>query len=145
MRQLPQVEGMSTYHQFADGGHLYGRTIVIPPGVAIVSKTHTRECFFVMLAGRLRVRTDTDEPITLEAGGTLVAPAGKRAVFAIPEFGPVVAFTVHRLDPATTDLDEVERQLVVPEETVDNYDFNNQLKNPALAQGPPTPYLEKNK
>jgi quercetin dioxygenase-like cupin family protein len=147
LRIVPQIEGMATFHQFADNGALYGRSIVIPPGVAIVSKTHARECFFVILTGRLRVRTDEGTLITLEAGGTFVAPPGKRAVFAIPEYGPVVAFSVHRLDPATTDLAEVERQLVVPDldksgESQDNYDFNNQLKDPALAYAP-APRLEK--
>ena len=147
LRERPQIEGMATFHQFADSGKLYGRSIVIPPGVAIISKTHARECFFVVLAGALRVRCDDGTLITLEAGGTFVAPAGKRAVYAIPEFGPVVAFSVHCLDPATTDLEEVEKQLVVPEfdssgKSKDNYDFSNQLKDPALAHAP-VPRLEK--
>lgn len=148
MRSMPQIEGMSTFHQFADEGRLYGRSIVIPPGVAIVSKKHARECFFVVLAGKLRVRNDNGQLIDLDAGGTFVAPAGKRAVYAIPEFGPVVAFSVHRLDPATTDLEEVEKQLVVPEldssgKSKSHYDFDNQLKDPALEFASALRRLEK--
>ena len=111
---MPQHSGFQTTHKFADG--MYVREMEIPARVAIVSKMHRKECLFFILRGDL---------------------SGRRAVCSA--FGCRV-MTVHRLDPYTEDLAEIEAQLVVPEQC-SNYDFDNQLKDPALA-APDLKFLE---
>ena len=134
LAQMPQHPGFETTHRFADG--MYSREIEIPPAVAIISKTHAKECFFILLSGDLTISTDTS--VThLEAGDVFLSPPGKRAVVSV---NGCRALTVHRLDPYTENLDEIEAQLVIPEDC-SNYDFDNQLKDPALA-APDDKFLE---
>jgi hypothetical protein len=140
LRKFPQLPELPTLHHFADG--LYSRTCEISPGGLVISKTHRKECLFIVLAGLLHVSTDSGVKAALYPASIFKAPAGKRAVFADPKYGPALITTVHRLDPYTEDLEEIERQLVVPEEG-DNYDFSNKLKDPALAFTP-APMLENN-
>lgn len=140
LRTFPQLPELPTLHHFADG--LYSRTCEISPGGLVISKTHRKECLFIVLAGLLHVSTDGGVRATLYPASIFKAPPGKRAVFADPKYGPALITTVHRLDPYTEDLEEIEKQLVVPEEG-DNYDFSNRLKNPELAFTP-APMLEKN-
>ena len=123
---LPQHPGFDTMHRFTDG--MYAREIAIPPMIAIVSKMHAKSCFFVMLEGDLTISSRAGVK-HLVAGDVTIAEAGKRAV--VSKNG-CRALTVHRLDPVTEDLNEIEAQLTVPEEC-SNYDMDNQLKDPALA------------
>lgn len=131
---MPQHPGFKTTHKFVDG--MYLREMEIPARVAIISKTHRKECLFFMLSGDLSV--NAGGVLThLKVGDMSIAPPGKRAVCSA--FGCRV-MTVHRLDPYTEDLEEIEAQLVVPEQC-SNYDFRNQLKDPALA-APDLKFLE---
>lgn len=112
---MPQVDNLETVHRFADG--IYSRQLSIPAGTTLVSKTHARECFFLVLSGELGVYRDDGalaERITGPAIFTM--PAGKRAVYAHTD---VVCMTMHRLDnPKTKDLEEVEAQVIIPEKTL---------------------------
>jgi len=131
---MPQHPGFQTTHKFADG--MYVREMEIPARIPIVSKMHRKECLFFILRGDLSINAN-GTLTKMVCGDFQIAPPGKRAVCSA--FGCRV-MTVHRLDPYTEDLEEIEAQLVVPEQC-SNYDFRNQLKDPALA-APDLKFLE---
>lgn len=119
MAALPQVE-LSTRHYFADG--LYCRELARPAGTTIVGKVHLREHLYMVLSGIVTV-IGVGTPQTLEAPAILVsAPGTKRAVFAHTD---AICCTVHRTD--SKDLEEIERELLEPDETA-LFDAHNKLK-----------------
>lgn len=119
MAQMPQVE-LPTKHYFADG--LYCRELFRPEGTTIVGKVHLREHLYMVLAGIVTV-IGSGEPQTLEAPAIIVSsPGTKRAVFAHTD---AICCTVHRTD--SKDLEEIERDLLEPDETA-LFDAHNNLK-----------------
>lgn len=119
MRELPQVE-LPTDHYFADG--MYARVLARPKDTLIVGRVHKREHFYIVAKGVVAV-TMGDEPAVLyEAGTVLVSkPGTKRAVLALEDS---VCMTIHRTD--NTDLDDIETELVEPEQDA-LFDSSNRL------------------
>lgn len=116
--KLPQLE-LSTTHKWADG--MYARILPRPAGALIVGKVHKKEHFYIVAKGEVEVRSE-DGVRRLVAGDVLVSkPGTKRAVLAILDS---VCLTVHRTD--LTDLDEIENELVEPDDTA-LFDAGNKL------------------
>ena len=119
MREMPQA-ALPTWHYFADD--MYARVLPRAAGTLIVGKVHRREHFYIVAKGRVQVACD-DTVCEYEAGAVVVSrPGTKRAVLALEDS---VCLTVHRTDER--DLDEIERELVEPDETA-LYDARNELK-----------------
>lgn len=121
MSAMPQIE-LPTEHFFADG--MYGRFMtVIPAGTTIVGKVHRREHFFVLCYGTMQI-SDGDGPAKEITGPAIIVsqPGTKRAGFAVTD---TACMNFHRTDK--TDLDEVEAELVEPDETA-LFDARNKLK-----------------
>jgi len=121
--KYPQAQ-LTTEHYFSNG--MYCRKMRLPAGLLIVGKRHKHEHFFILCSGEMEV-ADEDGTRTLVAGDVICAKAGtKRAIFCKTE---CVGMNVHRA--STTDLDELERELVEPDDTA-LFDARNQLKPEAL-------------
>lgn len=120
MARMPQVE-LPTKHHWADG--MYCRELFRPAGTTIVGKVHKHEHFYIVLSGIVTIVGDGKRE-TIEAPAIFVSPPGtKRAVFAHTD---AICITVHRTD--SRDLDEIERELIEPDEKA-LFDARNQLKN----------------
>jgi mannose-6-phosphate isomerase-like protein (cupin superfamily) len=123
MAQMPQI-ALETKHHFADG--MYLRELARPAGTTIVGKVHRREHFYIVLQGEVTV-VGEGGPVRLKAPCILVSPPGtKRAVYAHVDS---ICCTVHRTD--STDLEEIERELIEPDETA-LFDAHNRLKTELL-------------
>lgn len=112
MLKLPQIE-LPTDHYFADG--MYCRVLFRPAQTLIVGKIHKKEHFYVVCSGIVQI-TNGDE-IAREITGPAVIvskPGTMRAVYAKTD---ATCLTVHRLDEPTTEIEDVEDQLVHPDKT----------------------------
>jgi len=119
MRAMPQIE-LPTSHLFADG--MYSRVMSCPAGSLIVGKVHRREHFFILAKGSMRVTTDAGVT-TVDSPAVFRASAGtKRAGLALTD---CVCINVHRT--ASTDLDEIEEELIEPDDRA-LFDARNMLK-----------------
>lgn len=117
---MPQAD-LPTEHFFADG--MYCRFLPRPAGTLIVGKVHRKEHFYVVCYGTVRV-TGGEGPAREITGPCVIVsqPGTKRAVLAMTD---AVCLTVHRTD--STDLDEIESELVEPDAQA-LFDARNQLK-----------------
>ena len=129
MVKLPQIEP-KTQHYFADG--VYLRTVWSPAGSVIVGKVHRTEHLYAVLSGRVQVTTDDgvlDLDATKDGPQILVCPVGtKRAVLVIED---AWRMNVHRNPDNLTDIEELENQLVEPDEQC-QYLPGNKLKQELL-------------
>ena len=119
MRALPQVT-LETLHYFADG--MYAREVRRPAGTTIVGKVHKREHFYIVLTGELTIAGDGYREHVVGPRIFVSQPGTKRAVYAHTD---AVCLTVHRV--ASQDLDEIEAELVEPDDTA-LFDARNQPK-----------------
>jgi hypothetical protein len=118
LAKLPQVE-LETEHLFAEG--LYTRICRIPAGVVYTGKIQAKSHIFAVLAGSTYLWTDTGMR-TLNAGDVIVGQSGaKRIGVALTD---CVAMTCHHTNK--TDLDEIERDLIVAED-LRLFDARNKL------------------
>ena len=118
-RKLPQIS-LSTKHYFADG--MYARELARPAGTLIVGKTHRREHFYMVTHGAVAVVGDNGTQVYRAPSILVSKPGTKRAVLALEDS---VCVTVHRID--LTDLDEIEKVLIEPEDAA-LFDARNKLK-----------------
>ena len=117
---LPQVPELKTEHYVYNG--MYCRKVHIPAGVAVVSKVHKTEHFFIGCAGSLHVSGQGDSYI-LSPGDVVKSEIGtKRAVFALDD---VICMTLHRTDK--TDIDDIFEEIVINDPN-SPYDKDNKLK-----------------
>jgi mannose-6-phosphate isomerase-like protein (cupin superfamily) len=119
MRDLPQAT-LSTEHHFADG--MYCRALFRPADTLIVGKVHKREHFYMVLSGEVTVISDGIKERVKAPRIFVSKPGTKRAVYAHEDS---LCITVHRTDK--TDLDEIEAELLEPDETA-MFDAHNELK-----------------
>lgn len=119
MAKLPQVE-LPTEHYFADG--MYCRSLFRPAGTLIVGKVHRKEHFYVVCSGTVKVTTDDGVQEITGPRVIVSKPGTKRAVLAMTD---ATCLTVHRTD--STDLDEIEREVIEPEPDA-LFDARNNLK-----------------
>lgn len=121
MSALPQVE-LPTTHQFADG--VYVREMRCSADTTIVGKVHKREHFFVLVSGEMSLTGDGHAPRRLKAPFVCVsAPGVKRVGYAHTD---CVVMNIHRTD--SRDLDEIEQELVEPDETA-LFDARNEARH----------------
>ena len=98
-------------HFFAPG--MYARAMFIPAGGVLVGKMHRFEHLAAILTGRIRVASEFGDK-EMFGPCLFVSPAGvKRAGFALQD---TVWVTFHATEK--TDLEEIERELIVPETEV---------------------------
>ncbi len=117
---LPQAD-LPTEHFFADG--MYCRVLPRPAGTLIVGKVHKREHFYIVCCGTVRV-SDGDSPAKEITGPAIIVsqPGTKRAVLAMTD---ATCLTVHKTDK--TDLDEIESELIEPDDSA-LFDARNELR-----------------
>ena len=115
----PQVE-LTTEHYF--NGGMYCRKVFRPAGTIIVGKIHKSDHLFMCTSGEI-IAWSEKGMITLKAGDVVESKAGtKRVTLAVVDS---IGVTVHKTDK--TDLDEIEAELIEPEE-VSMYDSSNNIK-----------------
>ena len=106
MLAYPQVEQPVTHH-FNEGQ--YAREIFNPKGSLIVTKTHKQGNFSFIPKGRLLVISEEGQK-ELETGMFFATkPGTKRFIYALEDTRFV---TVHPNFSGTTDLEELERQII---------------------------------
>ena len=117
--KLPQTE-LITEHYFSKG--MYCRKVIRPAGTLIVGKAHKKDHFFLCAAGEIIAWTESGMRL-LRAGDVVESkPGTKRVTLALTD---AVGITVHQTDK--TDLDEIESELIEPEEKA-LFDAHNNLK-----------------
>jgi quercetin dioxygenase-like cupin family protein len=120
MRLMPQPTGMVTTHAFVPG--MYCRKVFRKAGTVVVGKVHKAPHFFMCAAGELRVLHDGGKRI-LKAGDVIeCGPGTKRVTVALSDS---VGVTIHKTDK--TDLDEIEAELIEPDELA-LYDAHNNIR-----------------
>lgn len=122
MVALPQIDlSEQTRHHFADG--MYCRELFRPADTTIVGKVHKREHFYILLSGEITVSGDGFQERMTAPRIIVSKPGVKRAVYAHVDS---VCITVHRTD--SRDLDEIEAELIEPDETA-LFDARNQPRS----------------
>lgn len=120
MANMPQVE-FKTDHYFSEG--MYCRKVFRPAGTLIVGKVHKKDHFFMCVAGEIIAWTENGMK-NLVAGDIIESKQGtKRVTYALTD---AIGITVHKTDK--TDLDEIEQELIEPNEFA-LFDSSNKLKN----------------
>lgn len=106
LSELPQLDSPLKHH-FAPG--MYGREMFIEQGALVVGKIHSHEHLNVVSKGKVLVLTEFGlEEITAPA--TFVSKVGtKRVVYAQED---TVWTTIHANPSNTTDLDELESEII---------------------------------
>jgi quercetin dioxygenase-like cupin family protein len=119
--KMPQAEDMVTDHFFSDG--MYSRRVFRKAGTLIVGKVHLKDHFFICTKGEIIAWTEKGMK-KLSAGDIIECKSGtKRVTLATMDS---IGTTVHRTDK--TNLDEIEAELIEPDETA-LFDSNNKLKS----------------
>jgi quercetin dioxygenase-like cupin family protein len=119
MAKMPQAE-LETEHFFSPG--MYLRRVYRPAGTLIVGKVHKQPHFFLCAKGEIIAWTETGMR-RLQAGDVVESkPGTKRVTLAVTDS---IGVTVHLTDK--TDLDEIEQELIEPDETA-LFDSGNKLK-----------------
>lgn len=119
MSVMPQVE-LKTDHYFSNG--MYCRKLTRPAGTLIVGKIHKKDHFFLCAMGEIIAWTENGMK-KLSPGDIIESkPGTKRVTFALSD---AIGITVHKTDK--TNLDEIEAELIEPDETA-LFDSSNKLK-----------------
>ena len=120
MVKMPQAE-LQTEHYFSESG-MYCRKVFRPAGTLIVGKVHKHHHLFLCAMGEIIAWTENGMK-RLQAGDVVESkPGTKRVTLAVTD---AIGMTVHRTDK--TDLDEIEAELVEPDNTA-LFDSSNLLK-----------------
>ena len=120
MVKMPQVD-LQTEHYFSEAG-MYCRKVFRPAGTLIVGKIHKHHHLFLCAMGEIIAWTENGMK-RLQAGDVVESkPGTKRVTLAVTD---AIGVTVHRTDK--TDLDEIEAELVEPDNTA-LFDSSNLLK-----------------
>lgn len=120
MVKMPQAD-LQTEHYFSESG-MYCRKVFRPAGTLIVGKVHKHHHLFLCAMGEIIAWTENGMK-RLQAGDVVESkPGTKRVTLAVSD---AIGITIHRTDK--TDLDEIEAELVEPDNTA-LFDSNNLLK-----------------
>lgn len=101
-------------HHFAPG--VYMRQMNAKAGTFIVSKMHRTEHFIMFLKGSCSVLTDDGVELIKAPCVLRTMPGTKRAGYFHEDTSCI---TIHPTD--STDLEEIEKQVIVPEEEIDQF------------------------
>ena len=119
MVKMRQLE-LQTDHFFSPG--MYCRRVYRPAGTLIVGKVHKQPHFFLCAKGEIIAWTENGMK-KMQAGDVIESKAGtKRVTMATMDS---IGITIHKTDK--TDLDEIEAELVEPDEMA-LFDSSNKLK-----------------
>ena len=119
MVKMPQVE-LETEHYFSGG--MYCRKLTRPAGTLIVGKVHKQAHFFFCAKGEI-VSWSENGMKKLCAGDIIESkPGTKRVTLALSD---AIGITFHKTDK--TDLDEIESELIEPDDLA-LFDSSNKLK-----------------
>jgi hypothetical protein len=119
MVKMPQVE-LGTEHFFVPG--MYCRRVYRPAGTLIVGKVHKHPHFFLCAKGEIIAWTEKGMK-KLQAGDVVECqPGTKRVTLALQDS---IGVTIHKTEQ--TDLDDLEDELVEPDDTA-MFDSSNRLK-----------------
>lgn len=119
MVKMPQVE-LKTDHYFSNG--MYCRKVFRPAGTIIVGKVHKADHIFLCALGEIMVSTENGMK-KLCAGDIIESKLGtKRVTLALTD---AIGITIHKTDK--TDLDEIEAELIEPEEMA-LFNAKNEIK-----------------
>ena len=120
MVKMPQLE-LQTEHFFVPG--MYCRRVYRPAGTLIVGKVHKHPHFFLCAKGEIIAWTETGMR-KLQAGDVVECqPGTKRVTLATQDS---IGVTIHKTEK--TDLDDIETELVEPDDTA-LFDSGNKLKS----------------
>jgi hypothetical protein len=120
VKQMPQVE-LTTEHYFSDG--MYCRKVPRVANTLIVGKVHKKDHFFMCAKGEI-VAWSEKGMVKLCAGDIIESKSGtKRVTLALTD---AIGITIHKTDK--TDLNEIEAELIEPDETA-LFDASNKLKD----------------
>ena len=123
---MPQIE-LPTEHYFAGG--MYCRKVFRPAGTTIVGKVHKKAHLFLCAKGQILAWSETGMR-TLNAGDVVESqPGTKRVTYAVEDS---IGVTFHVTDK--TDLDDIESELVEPDELA-LFDATNKLKLSNILEG----------
>ena len=123
MLSMDQVE-LPTEHYFSGG--MYCRKVFRKAGTVIVGKIHKKDHFFMCAQGEIIAWSENGMKKLL-SGDIIESKAGtKRVTFALSD---AIGITFHKTDK--TDLDEIEAELLEPEELA-LFDSSNKLKKFAI-------------
>ena len=118
MSTMEQAE-LKTEHYFSEG--MYCRKVFRPAGTLIVGKVHKKDHFFMCVAGEIIAWTENGMK-NLYAGDIIESKQGtKRVTYAMTD---AIGITVHKTDKI--DLDEIEQELIEPDELA-LFDSRNKL------------------
>ena len=116
---MPQAE-LRTDHFFSPG--MYMRRVSRSAGTLIVGKVHKEPHFFLCVVGEIICWSETGMR-RLQAGDVVESkPGTKRVTLAITD---AIGVTIHRTDK--TDLDEIEAELIEPDDAA-LFNSDNALK-----------------
>ena len=119
MVKMPQVE-LQTEHFFSPG--MYCRRVFRPAGTLIVGKVHKAPHFFLCAKGEIIAWTESGMR-KLQAGDVVECqPGTKRVTLAVTD---AIGVTIHKTEK--TDLDEIETELIEPDDSA-LFDSSNKLK-----------------
>ena len=108
MVKMPQIE-LPTEHYFAGG--MYCRKVFRPAGTTIVGKVHKKAHLFLCAKGQILAWSETGMRM-MNAGDVVESqPGTKRVTYAVEDS---IGVTFHVTDK--TDLDDIESELVEPDE-----------------------------
>jgi hypothetical protein len=108
--ELPQLE-LPVFHHFAP--NVYMRQMDAPAGALVVSKMHRTEHMNILIKGSVTVVTENGIEY-LKAPLVLKSAAGTKRIGYFHEDSSWI--TVHPTE--STDLEEIEKQVIVPEDQV---------------------------
>ena len=113
-------DAMQTEHYFHGG--MYARKLSRPAGTLIVGKVHKQDHYFLCAKGEI-IAWSEKGMVHLYAGDIIESkPGTKRVTLAVTD---AIGITFHKTDK--TDLDEIEKDLIEPDE-LSLFDSNNKLK-----------------
>ena len=123
MANLPQVQ-LPTEHLFVGG--MYCRKMSLPKDLLVVGKVHRHAHFFILAAGQMIVWTEQGMRTLLAGDVVCSGPGTKRVLLCLTD---CIGMNVHKTDK--TDIDEIERELIEPDEAA-LFDARNELKKDLL-------------
>ncbi|CAA0276809.1 Uncharacterised protein [Acinetobacter baumannii] len=108
-------------HYFAP--NIYVREMYAPAGSVIIGEMHKTEHICTVISGRATIYSEHGK-VEIKGGQTFVSPMGAKRLFVIEE--DLVFQTVHHTK--LTDLDEIRKELLVPDEEFQKFRLANSLE-----------------
>jgi hypothetical protein len=107
LRKMPQID-LETKHYFAHG--TYTRELHLKAGSIVTGKIHRHSCINIMVKGRIRVVTETDD-YDLEGYNAFVSEAGiKKAAYVLED---TIWLNIHPWNGVDS-LEQIEQEVILP-------------------------------